>query len=132
MSASAVELDIAGPAAPPRLNGELVFAEPWESRVFGMAMSLADQKLFSWDEFRDALIARIQAWEAAPPEGECWSYYQCWANALQDVVIAKQVLSADVIGSRISELADRPAGYDHGHDHSGDNHHDHDHDHGGH
>ncbi|MFD9651474.1 hypothetical protein [Streptomyces mirabilis] len=27
-------LDIEGPAAPPRSNGELVFAEPWESRAF--------------------------------------------------------------------------------------------------
>ena len=33
-------LDIEGPAAPPRSNGELVFAEPWESRAFGMAVTL--------------------------------------------------------------------------------------------
>ena len=30
-----------GPAAPPRSNGELVFAEPWESRAFGVAVALA-------------------------------------------------------------------------------------------
>ena len=32
-------LDLAGPAAPPRDNGELVFAQPWESRAFGMAVT---------------------------------------------------------------------------------------------
>ena len=30
------ELDVDGPAAPPRSNGELVFAEPWEGRAFGL------------------------------------------------------------------------------------------------
>ncbi|MFF3919955.1 hypothetical protein ACFYZB_42375 [Streptomyces sp. NPDC001852] len=30
-------LDTEGPAAPPRSNGELLFAEPWESRACGMA-----------------------------------------------------------------------------------------------
>ena len=35
-------LEIDGPAAPPRDNGELVFAEPWESRAFGLAVTLHD------------------------------------------------------------------------------------------
>ena len=33
-------LDSSGPAAPPRDNGELVFAAPWESRAFGLALAL--------------------------------------------------------------------------------------------
>ena len=68
-----VELDLDGPAAPPRSNGELVFAEPWESRTFGMTMALTDAGVIDWDDFRDALIARIKRWEADPPEAECWS-----------------------------------------------------------
>ena len=47
------------PAAPPRANGELVFAAPWESRVFGLAAALRERGLFSWDEFRAELIAAI-------------------------------------------------------------------------
>ena len=34
------ELDRDGPAAPPRRNGELVFAAPWERRLFGVTMAL--------------------------------------------------------------------------------------------
>ncbi len=125
-SASGV-LDIEGVAAPPRSNGELVFGAPWESRTFGMAMALYDAGAFAWDDFRDALIARISAWEADPPEGECYSYYQCWQGALEDVLAAKGLVTPDTLATRGAELAARPAGYDHGHDHG-----DGDHDHGDH
>ena len=40
---------------------------------------------FDWDDFRDALIARISSGRPTPPEGECWSYYRCWLLALEDV-----------------------------------------------
>ena len=32
--------DMSGQAALPRKNGELVFDEPWQGRVFGMAVAL--------------------------------------------------------------------------------------------
>jgi hypothetical protein len=57
-------LDIEGPAAPPRSSGELVFAEPWESRAFGMAVTLYEAGTFTWPQFQTALIARIAVWEA--------------------------------------------------------------------
>jgi nitrile hydratase accessory protein len=108
-----VELDLEGPAAPPRSNGELVFAEPWESRTFGMAMALTYAGLLDWDDFRDALIARIKQWETDPPEGECWSYYRCWQHALEDSLIASGVVSETGVSDRGAELAARPAGHDH-------------------
>ena len=52
-------LDVDGPAAPPRSNGELVFAEPWESRAFGLALALHDGGAFEWEDFRQQLIATI-------------------------------------------------------------------------
>lgn len=125
MTAPTVDLDLDGPAAPPRLNGELVFAEPWQSRTFGMAMALSDAGVFVWDEFRDALIARIKAWEDNHPDGECWSYYRCWQQALEDVVANRSLVPRERLSERGQQLAERPAGYDHGHDHG----HDHDDDH---
>ena len=79
-------LEIEGPAAPPRSNGELVFAEPWESRAFGMAVSLYEAGAFTWPQFTEALIARIGAWEAASKPDEPYNYYQHWLDALQDVL----------------------------------------------
>jgi nitrile hydratase accessory protein len=113
-----VDLDLDGPAAPPRSNGELVFAEPWESRTFGMAMALTDAGLLDWDDFRNALIARIKQWENDSRDVECWSYYRCWQLALEDSLIARGVVTETGVCERGAELAARPVGYDHDHDHT--------------
>ena len=42
-------LDVEGPAAPTRRNGELVFDAPWQSRLFGVTMALRERDLFAWD-----------------------------------------------------------------------------------
>ena len=118
-------LDIDGPTAPPRANGELVFAEPWQSRAFGMAVTLYDSGAFTWPEFQAALIARIAAWEADPPPGECWSYYQHWLGALEDVLVGDGTVAAEEIDHRAAALAERPAGHDHSqgpHDHGSHGH----------
>ena len=116
-------LDIDGPAAPPRSNGELVFSEPWESRAFGMAVSLYEAGLFTWADFQAALIARIGAWEAASAQDEPWDYYQLWLAALEDVLVGLGAVSTDEVTARTQALAQRPAGYDHDHDRPDD--HDH-------
>lgn len=105
-------LDITGPAAPPRSNGELVFAEPWESRAFGLAMTLSDAGAFDWEDFRQALIARI-----AEADNDTFSYYRCWLDALERVLVDRAVLTDDAVQDRAAELAARPAGWDHGHSH---------------
>ncbi len=78
------QLDIDGPAAPPRRNGELAFSEPWESRAFGLAVALDAAGVIEWEAFRQQLIATIGAWEAAhAPDDESWSYWRCWQDALE-------------------------------------------------
>ena len=122
----ALTLDIEGPAAPPRLNGELVFAAPWEGRSFAMAMALAEQGLFSWDEFRDHLIAAVQRWEAAPA-GE-YRYYERWQEALESIVSELAIVSGPEVDELAAAYQSRPLGHDHG-DHEGHSHHGHDHAH---
>ncbi|MGX9789796.1 nitrile hydratase accessory protein [Mycobacterium sp. MMS18-G62] len=108
-------LDVDGPAAPPRSNGELVFAEPWESRAFGMAVALCEAGVFSWPQFQGALIARIEQWQATSTDGTQWSYYDHWLGALEDVLAPSVAVVADDITARARELARRPAGHDHSH-----------------
>ncbi|MDP9844079.1 nitrile hydratase accessory protein [Streptosporangium lutulentum] len=110
-------LDIEGPAAPPRSNGELVFAEPWESRAFGMAVALHEAGVFTWPRFQAALIARIAAWESAPAEGEGWNYYRNWLGALEDVLADGGIVFAGEVTARARTLTRRPAGHDHPDDH---------------
>ena len=127
-------LDVDGPAAPPRSNGEVVFAAPWESRAFGLAMALSDRNVFDWETFRQALIRQIAAFETTHPDGEGWSYYACWLAALEEVLSGPSTpgggLSAAQVRSREAELAARPAGHDHGHEHGHEHGHGHEHDHG--
>jgi nitrile hydratase accessory protein len=72
--------DMTGPEAPPRENGELVFASPWEGRCFGMAIGLVARLGLDWDDFRRRLIAAI----ATAPDR---SYYESWAAALESLVV---------------------------------------------
>ena len=111
-------LDIEGPAAPPRSNGELIFAEPWESRAFGLAMTLNAGGIFEWEQFRQRLIAAIAEAEGEPDPEEPYSYYRCWLLALERVLDDTGVLGTEELLARARELQDRPAGHDHGgHDH---------------
>lgn len=100
-------LDVTGPAAPPRANGELVFAEPWESRAFGMAVGLAEAGVITWDGFRDRLVARIAA------AGDPFSYYGCWLAALEDLLVGTGRFDAGDVVARTGRLTLRPAGHDH-------------------
>ena len=122
-------LDIDGPAAPPRSNGELVFAEPWESRAFGLAMALNASGVFEWEDFRRQLITAVAEAERDATDAEPYSYYPCWLLALERVLDAGGVVSAAQLRARAEELEARPAGHDHAHGHSGHGHDGHDHDH---
>jgi nitrile hydratase accessory protein len=105
-------LDAAGPAAPPRRNGELVFAAPWESRLFGLTMALHQAGAFDWEEFRERLIAAIGEWERDPGAG-AWRYYERWQVALERLLAAKNLCTPADIARRTESLAARPAGHDH-------------------
>ncbi|MFF5207270.1 nitrile hydratase accessory protein [Streptosporangium sp. NPDC000396] len=96
-----IRLDVDSPAAPPRSNGELVFAEPWEGRAFSLAVAASEAGAFAWEDFRQALIARI----AAEPDAE---YYVCWFEALEQVLLVE-----GEVRERAALLAARPAGHDH-------------------
>ncbi|POX60377.1 nitrile hydratase accessory protein [Streptomyces sp. Ru62] len=118
-------LEIEGPAAPPRSNGELVFAEPWESRAFGMAVSLYEAGAFTWPEFQAALVARITAWESTAGPDEPYEYYRLWLAALEDVLTGLCAVTPEEVTARTETLAQRPPGHDHSDDHDHDHPHPH-------
>ncbi|MGH8932558.1 MAG: nitrile hydratase accessory protein [Egibacteraceae bacterium] len=107
-----VQLDIEGPAAPPRRNGELIFTEPWESRAFGLVFALVDHGVFGWEEFRQHLIASITTWERDHESGEPWSYYRCWLHALEQLASDRELTSTYEIDERAHSIAHRS---DHSH-----------------
>ena len=64
--------DLTGVLSPPRANGQLVFAAPWERRAFGVTLAACRAGAFTWDAFRDRLIARI----AEDPDRPFWERKQ--------------------------------------------------------
>ena len=63
----------------PRQNGELVFDAPWQGRVLAMAVGVVDSLGLEWDDFRQRLIAAIEANPDRP-------YYESWTVALEGLV----------------------------------------------
>ena len=100
-------------AAPPRSNGELVFAAPWESRAFGVAIALHDAGAIDYEVFRSRLIAQL----ARDPEARVESgadYYERWLDALEQVLDEHGIVSAGELDDRAAEIAHA---WDHDHDH---------------
>jgi nitrile hydratase accessory protein len=79
-----------GRAALPRKNGELVFEEPWQGRVFGMAVALHERGLYEWDEFRQTLIAQVAAAEG---RGGPFVYYEIWLRTFEDLLARKRLVT---------------------------------------
>jgi nitrile hydratase accessory protein len=91
---------MAGAAALPRENGELVFDAPWQGRVLGMALAVVQQHGLDWDEFRQRLIAAIDADPRRP-------YYESWTAALTEMVVDVGVISEDELTKRTHRRASR-------------------------
>ncbi len=112
-------IDTDGPAAPPRANGELSFDAPWQSRVFGITMTLCDQQQMVWAEFRQLLIEEIGRWDEANPEAERedYHYWEHWLTALTRSLGDRGLLSPDELADKVRAYAGRAPGHDHSHEH---------------
>jgi nitrile hydratase accessory protein len=108
--------EIEGPAAPPRLNGELVFEAPWQGRVFGLTHALCDADLFSWDDFQATLIQEIGAWERAGTDDAPYRYWERWLAATERLLADRGLCASGLLEAKTRELAARPHGHDHNHD----------------
>ncbi len=86
----------------PRSNGELIFEEPWESRAFGIALSLNDDRVYEWGEFRDQLVKEIAR---DREEGREPKYYDQWLASLEKLLLSKGLLSKKELDARTEEYA---------------------------
>ena len=103
-----IDADLEGPVSPPRDNGEIVFAAPWERRVFGVTVALCRSDACEWEGFRRRLIRRIAEDETRP-------YWKSWAAALEDVLAETSMLDRAELDARQREFLARPPGHDHRH-----------------
>jgi hypothetical protein len=88
--------EMAGPAALPRQNGDLVFEAPWQGRAFGVAVNLARSLDVDWDEFRSRLITAIEDDPNRP-------YFESWVVALEALAVDRAGVTAEQIGACAGE-----------------------------
>ena len=72
---------------------EPAFHADWEAHVFALNGALLERRVYTLDEFRDAV-------ERMPPEAYlAASYYERWFAAITTLLVEKGVVSAAEIGS---------------------------------
>ena len=86
---------LAGAAALPRDNGELVFEEPWQGRALGMAVVLLERLGLTWADFQPHLVAAIDRHRPTEGESAAAAYYAAFVVALEELLRAKGALEAD-------------------------------------
>jgi nitrile hydratase accessory protein len=91
-----------GEIAMPRNNGELVFDAPWQSRAFGMAVSLSQAGYFTWEAFRRELARSI----AEKGQNGVDEYYLRWLDALEESLAIRNLYDSTVLHEREREFRD--------------------------
>jgi hypothetical protein len=94
---SAPELDVDGPAAPPRSNGELAFDAPWQRRLFATTMALCAAGALDYREFRRRLIREIGTGRG--------TYWASWQDALEGLLAERDLCAPDELAARAERFA---------------------------
>ena len=111
-----LDVPLKGRYEPPLENGEVVFEAPWQGRVFGLAVRLAEEQVFQWAEFQASLIEVVGEWDEAnidAPDGGDYPYFELFAEALSRLLVTGGHLTSLEIETRDAALAARPHGHDH-------------------
>ena len=116
-----VSIPLDGRYQPPLANGEVVFDQPWQGRVFGLAILLAEQDTFQWSDLQQSLIDVVAEWdnETDGRSGD-YPYYELFAEALSRLMVQAGLLMESEVFSRDAEILARPHGHDHAPSHDQD------------
>ncbi len=90
----------------PRDDDGPVFAEPWQAQAFGLAVRLAAEGHFSWNEWAATLAEELKAAadRGEPDDGS--RYYEHWLAALERLVTRKGLTDTAAQTARKEAWAD--------------------------
>jgi nitrile hydratase accessory protein len=83
-----------------------VFREPWEAQAFAMVLELYDRGHFTWSEWVRHLSAEIAGARARGEVDQGTGYYRHWLAALEKLVAAKGLSSAEELAGRRAQWAE--------------------------
>lgn len=77
------------------------FKSLWEARAFAMVVRLSESGCFTWTEWVSHLAAQLRAAHEAAERGERHrTYAESWIDAVETLLIAKGVTSAEQLRAR--------------------------------
>ncbi len=96
--------EMEGTLAYPRQNGEPVFDAPWQSRAFGMVVSLHTAGRYPWNDFKERLIGAIAAGPCPDVPADTPDYYYHWVAAFCRLLVEKGILTEEELDGREHEF----------------------------
>lgn len=94
-----------------------VFREPWEASAFAIVVRLHEAGCFTWPEWVDCFSRCIKASDAEYERhghiDDGGQYYHRWLEALESILVRKNVLDPAAIAERQRVLRDNPPPHDH-------------------
>ena len=81
----------------PRVDGEPVFAEPWQAQAFALAVRLSADGHFTWKEWAAALGGELAGAEQRGEPDDGSQYYHHWLAALERLVTGRGLASAPAL-----------------------------------
>jgi nitrile hydratase accessory protein len=99
---------------PATANNGAVFEEPWQAHAFAMTLQLHDKGVFTWPEWAAALTQEIRAGQSRGEANDGSLYYTHWLNALEQLVIERQLGTPEQIHALEHAWADAAERTPHG------------------
>ena len=85
----------------PKLDGDHVFSAPWHCEVFALTISLHDKRVFDWEQWTSGLANKLKE-RPVNMEDDLDNYYSSWLEAIEELVLMKEVTCLDKIKREIS------------------------------
>lgn len=75
-----------------------------------MAIALAKQGHYEWEDFRQQLITSIGEWESAHAlDDPSWDYYQRWLLALERLMVESNLIDPDELELELAREVQNPS-----------------------
>ena len=82
-------------------DGDQVFSAPWHCELFALTISLYEKKVFDWEHWTTELGKKLKDKPVSVADDLDY-YYISWLEALEELVLQKEVTFLDDIKREVS------------------------------
>ena len=88
----------------PLPDGNEVFSAPWHCELFAVTISLYEKKVFDWAIWTTELGNKLK-YKPVSIADDLDYYYNCWLEALEELILQTNAASIQVIDLRLETKA---------------------------